>query len=114
LNKGLILISSTITLIFFILCIANISAPPAINLLSEILLMARIISFDFFMVLVFPLGSFLGAVFTFYIFSYTQHGKIFLTRSGSFNCSIKELNTLLIHIIPLNYLILVPEIFLLM
>jgi len=112
LNKGLILLSSTMTLMFFMLCIANISAPPRINLLSEILLMARIISFDFFILLVFPLGSFLGAVFTFYIFSYTQHGKFYFIRRGRFNCSLKELNTLVIHIIPLNYLILVPEVFL--
>ena len=112
LNKGLILVSSIITLIFFILCIANISAPPRINLLSEILLMARIISFDFFMLIAFPLGSFLGAVFTFYLFSYTQHGKFYFIRRSSFNCRFKELNTLIIHIIPLNYLILVPEMFL--
>ena len=112
LNKGLILVSSIITLIFFILCIANISAPPRINLLSEILLMARIMSFDFFILITFPLGSFLGAVFTFYLFSYTQHGKFYFIRRSSFNCRFKELNTLIIHIIPLNYLILVPEMFL--
>jgi len=112
LNKGLILISSRITLIFFMLCIANISAPPSINLLSEILLMARIISFDFFIVVIFPLGSFLGAVFTFYIFSYTQHGKNFFLLRSSLNCNAKELNTLLLHIIPLNLIILVPEFFL--
>jgi len=99
---------------FFLLCIANISAPPSINLLSEILLIARIISFDFFMVLVFPLGSFLGAIFTFYIFSFTQHGKFYFMRRRRFNCSFKELNTLLIHIIPLNYLIIIPEVFLLL
>lgn len=113
LNKGLILISSRITFIFFILCISNISAPPTINLLSEIILIARIISFDFFMVLSFPLGSFLGAVFTFYIFSYTQHGKNFFITRSSLNCSFKELNTLVIHILPLNVIILVPDVFLL-
>jgi len=97
---------------FFMLCIANISAPPSINLFSEVLLMARAMSFDFYMVVMFPLGSFLGAVFTFYIFSYTQHGKNFFLLSSSLNCNLKELNTLLLHIIPLNLIILVPEYFL--
>jgi NADH-ubiquinone oxidoreductase chain 4 len=45
-NRGLILVLPVFSLIIFMLCAANISAPPSINLLSEIFLMGRIISFD--------------------------------------------------------------------
>nr|QIT06564.1 NADH dehydrogenase subunit 4 [Tomocerus qinae] len=111
LNKGLILLSSVFTMMFFFLCAANISAPPSINLLSEIFLMASVMGLDFMMILVFPLGSFLGTVFTIYMFSYSQHGKIFNFLGSSLNCMFIEYITLMMHIIPLNFVILVSEFF---
>jgi len=77
LNRGLILIFPLFTLIMFMLIAANIAAPPTINLISEIFLMIRIIGFDVFIFVVFPLGSFLGAVFSIFMYSYTQHGRIY-------------------------------------
>lgn len=45
-NKGLLLIFPSFSLIIFLLTASNIAAPPTINLLSEIFLMSRILSFD--------------------------------------------------------------------
>lgn len=111
LNKGLILISSIFCLIFFFLCAANISAPPSINLISEIFLMARVMGLDMMIIMVFPLGSFLGTVFTIYIFSYSQHGKNFFGIIRGFNSMFYEYIILLLHIIPLNIVIVVSEFF---
>src|SRR3954467_8021017 len=81
-NKGMLLLFPIFALFLFLLRAANIAAPPTINLISEIFLMVRILGFDKIMLLVFPLGSFLGAVFTLYIFSYSQHGQVYYNIYG--------------------------------
>lgn len=111
-NKGLLLIFPSFSLIIFLLTASNIAAPPTINLLSEIFLMSRILSFDWSMMVVFPLGSFLGAVFSIYMFSYTQHGRGYFLGYSYVGPSHRELHTLLIHIIPINMLFLNPSLFL--
>lgn len=111
-NKGLILILPVFSIIIFFLCAANISAPPTINLLSEIFLMGRIISYDRIIILIFPVGSFLGAVFTLFMFSYSQHGKNFCGGFSYPQIRLREIHTLVLHIIPVNFLILRADYFL--
>ena len=111
-NRGLILILPVFSGIMFFLCAANISAPPTINLLSEIYLIGGLISYDRLIVLVFPVGSFLGAVFTIFIFSYSQHGKIFYSNFSYPRANFREIHSLALHILPVNLLILNPEYFL--
>lgn len=110
-NRGLLSIMPIFTLMLFILCASNISAPPTINLLSEISLILRVLSYRSYIVLVFPLGSFLGAVFTFYLFSLSQHGKMGVRILNFYSTKVSDLHALVLHIIPLNFLILKPEIF---
>jgi len=110
-RKGLLTLFPLMTLIIFLLCGANISAPPTINLLSEIFLILSVISYDTLMILAFPLGSFLGAVFTLYLFSLSQHGKFHNTRINFLIIKRSEFHSLSLHLIPLNFLVLKPEIF---
>lgn len=110
-NKGLIIIFPIFSLYVFLLCAANIAAPPTINLMSEIFLIVRILKFDKIILLVFPLASYIGAVFTLFLFSFSQHGKLF-TGSIAFNFSTyRELHCLGLHVYPVNLLILKPEYF---
>jgi NADH-ubiquinone oxidoreductase chain 4 len=97
-NKGFIIILPIFTFLFFLLSVANIAAPPTINLLSEIILIVRILGYSYWIIIVFPLGSFLGAVFTLYIFSYSQHGKVYnsLIRVKIYN--VRELHNIIIHL----------------
>jgi NADH-ubiquinone oxidoreductase chain 4 len=111
LNKGLLLILPVARIIIFILCIANISAPPSVNFLSEIYLMRSILRFEQFMILVFPLGSFLGTVFTILFFSYTQHGKLFSVTYGVFLLISREILVAILHIVPLNLIFMKGDIF---
>lgn len=106
LNKGVLALIPVFRLIIFLLCCSNISAPPTINLLSEISLLARIFFYDRASMLVFPFGSFLGAVFTFFIFSYSQHGKFFRVGHRMDRRKFSEIHTLILHILPVNFLIL--------
>jgi NADH-ubiquinone oxidoreductase chain 4 len=63
------------------------------------------------MVVAFSLGSFLGTVFTIFIFSYTQHGKNYFSTVRSFNSIFSEYIVLVIHLTPLNFVVLVSEFF---
>lgn len=110
-NKGLLRILPIFSLILFMLCASNISAPPTVNLLSEISLMLRVLSYSRFIVLAFPIGSFLGAVFTFYLFSLSQHGKTAVRALNFYSVKASDLHALVLHIIPLNLLVLKPEVY---
>jgi NADH-quinone oxidoreductase subunit M len=105
-NKGLVGVLPIGRLMFFILCRGNISVPPTINFWSEIYLIGSILGYDTFIMLVFPVGSFLGVVFTMLIYSYTQHGKTFFSTNGSFTITRRELLIIQLHIFPLYLLFL--------
>jgi len=113
LNKGFLLILPMFSFMIFLLRAANIAAPPTINLISEIFLMSTIIGYDVIIVLIFPLGSFLGAVFTLFIYSYSQHGKIYYLVYGVAMVRVREIHVIIIHVFPVNLLILSPSFFLL-
>lgn len=105
-NRGSLLLLPVISLFFFLLCGANIAAPPTLNLLSEIFLIRTIIKFDYLILLIFPLGSYMGAVFTLFLFSFSQHGKR-CEGLQSFNLvNFREYHLIILHLIPVNILVL--------
>jgi len=110
-SKGLINLIPLFSLMLFILCSSNISAPPSINLLSEISIIIRINKFEGFSMLLFALGRFLGAVFTFYLFSLLSHGKFFndLIRMNGAVCI--EFHVLVMHLLPINMVFIKRELF---
>lgn len=104
-NKGLLNLIPRITLWWFLLSSSNIAAPPSINLIGEISLLNRLISWSWFSIFVLIFLSFFSAVYTLYLYSYSQHGKIY---SGKFSCYsgyIREYLLLFLHWFPLNLLI---------
>lgn len=105
-NKGLINLIPRITLWWFLLRSSNIAAPPSINLLGEIGLLNRLISWSWGTIWFLIFLSFFRAVYTLYLYSYSQHGKIY---SGKYSCSIgfnREYLLLFLHWVPLNLLII--------
>nr|QIT06551.1 NADH dehydrogenase subunit 4 [Ptenothrix huangshanensis] len=102
LNKGEFLLIPGLNLFMFLLLVANIAAPPTINLESEIFLMFSLLSYSNFMMVFFPVGSFLGAVFTLYMYSFSQHGKNFSLMYSWLNVSSRECHVLISHLIPVN------------
>lgn len=111
-NKGLLLLAPLFSLFLFMLRAANIAAPPTINLLSEIYLIARIMGYDMSMVLVFSVGSFLGAVFTIFMYSYSQHGIRYYLLYRDSSRNLREFHVLAIHVVAVNFLILKSLMFL--
>lgn len=109
LNKGLINLVPSIRLWWFLLVSSNIAAPPSLNLLREIILINRLIRWRILLILVLVFLSFFRAVYSLYLYSYSQHGKIY---SGNYSFSIgysREYLLLFLHWIPLNLIILKRE-----
>nr|YP_010865937.1 NADH dehydrogenase subunit 4 [Furcatopanorpa longihypovalva]WGT92144.1 NADH dehydrogenase subunit 4 [Furcatopanorpa longihypovalva] len=108
-NKGLMNFMPSMALWWFLLSSSNMAAPPSLNLLGEISLLNSIISWSWISMFSLALLSFFSAVYTLYLFSYSQHGKIY---SGLYSCSMgysREYLLLFLHWFPLNLLILKSE-----
>nr|ALO71153.1 NADH deshydrogenase subunit 4 [Subcoccinella vigintiquattuorpunctata] len=105
-SKGLINIFPSLTLWWFLLVSSNMAAPPSLNLLSEIMLINSLVSFSYFNLMFLILISFFSAVYSLYLYSYSQHGKFY---SGLFSFSminLREFLILFLHWVPLNLIIL--------
>nr|WCL18766.1 NADH dehydrogenase subunit 4 [Raymondia sp. A GC-2023a] len=112
-NKGLINFMPSMTLWWFLLSIGNMAAPPSLNLLGEILIINSLIHWSYYSMYLIFFVSFFSASYSLYLYSYSQHGKMF---SGIYSFSmgeIREYLLLLLHWFPLNFLILKSDLFLL-
>nr|YP_009995371.1 NADH dehydrogenase subunit 4 [Ochthebius griotes]QNP09787.1 NADH dehydrogenase subunit 4 [Ochthebius griotes] len=109
LNKGLINLMPSLSMWWFLFSACNMSAPPSLNLIGEILLINSLMMWSIFCMFSLSFLLFLSAVYSLYLYSYTQHGKIYSgVFSFSMNC-LREYLLLFLHWLPLNLLILKSE-----
>nr|UFA49331.1 NADH dehydrogenase subunit 4 [Drosophila melanogaster] len=112
-NKGLLNFMPSMTLWWFLLSSANMAAPPTLNLLGEISLLNSIVFWSWISMILLSFLSFFSAAYTLYLYSFSEHGKLF---SGVYSFSsgkIREYLLMLLHWLPLNLLILKSESFML-
>nr|AVN67355.1 NADH dehydrogenase subunit 4 [Byrsotria rothi] len=105
-NKGMMNFMPSMALWWFLLSSCNMAAPPSINLLGEISLLNSMVGWSLLSMMVLMLLSFFSAVYSLYMFSYSQHGQLY---SGLYTCSLgftREFLLLFLHWFPLNLLIL--------
>lgn len=105
-SKGLINLIPRMTMWWFLLRACNMAAPPSLNLLGEIGLLRRLVSWSWCLILILILLSFFRAAYTLYLYSYSQHGSVY---SGLYSCSlgyVREFLLLFLHWFPLNLIIL--------
>nr|YP_010022506.1 NADH dehydrogenase subunit 4 [Caryandoides hunanica]QON98916.1 NADH dehydrogenase subunit 4 [Caryandoides hunanica] len=110
-NKGMMNLMPSMSLWWFLLSSSNMGAPPSLNLIGELSLLNSIISWSSFTFLTLIFLFFFSAVYTLYMYSYSQHG---LYYSGLCSCSIgyfREYHLLLLHWLPLNIFCLKGEYF---
>lgn len=110
-NKGIINFIPRMALWWFLFRSSNIAAPPSLNLLGELSLLNRIISWSTFRFLVLIFLSFFRAVYTLYMYSYSQHGSYYIGVYTSSLGYFREYHLLLLHWLPLNILCLKSEYF---
>nr|YP_010554641.1 NADH dehydrogenase subunit 4 [Ceratopsyche cerva]UYO79274.1 NADH dehydrogenase subunit 4 [Ceratopsyche cerva] len=104
-NKGLLNLMPNLSLWWFLLLSSNMAAPPSLNLFGEISLFISIISWSSISMMILIMISFFSAAYSLYLFSFSQHGKVF---KGMFNLKsilMREYLLLLAHWMPLNLLI---------
>nr|ALO76538.1 NADH deshydrogenase subunit 4 [Perotis lugubris] len=109
LNKGLMNLMPSMTLWWFLLSSSNMAAPPSLNLLGEIMLINSLVSWSLWSMIFLSLMSFFSAAYSLYLYSYSQHGKIY---SGLYSFSsgyLREYLLLFLHWFPLNILIMKSE-----
>nr|ADW41346.1 NADH dehydrogenase subunit 4 [Drosophila robusta] len=105
-NKGLLNFMPAMALWWFLLSSANMAAPPTLNLLGEISLLNSIVSWSWISMIMLSFLSFFSAAYTLYLYSFSQHGKIFSSIYSFSGGKIREYLLMLLHWLPLNLLIL--------
>lgn len=105
-NKGILNFIPRIALWWFLLCSGNIAAPPTLNLLGEISLLNRIVSWSWLTIISLALLSFFRAAYTLYLFAYSQHGKVYSGIHFFSSGVSREYLLLILHWLPLNLLII--------
>nr|YP_003359200.1 NADH dehydrogenase subunit 4 [Ognevia longipennis]ACF71049.1 NADH dehydrogenase subunit 4 [Ognevia longipennis] len=110
-NKGMINLMPSMSLWWFLLSCSNMASPPSLNLIGELSLLNSIMSWSSFSFLVLIFLSFFSAVYTLYMYCYSQHGSYF---AGIYTCTLgylREYHLLFLHWFPLNILCLSGEYF---
>nr|UFZ13276.1 NADH dehydrogenase subunit 4 [Corydalus sp. 3 YLJ-2021a] len=108
-NKGMMNLMPSMCLWWFLLISSNMAAPPSLNLLGEISLLNSIVGWSIISMVMLMLMSFFSAVYSLFLYSFSQHGKVY---SGMFSCStgyMREYLLLFLHWVPLNLLVLKSE-----
>nr|YP_010222545.1 NADH dehydrogenase subunit 4 [Dalpada cinctipes]UCC45969.1 NADH dehydrogenase subunit 4 [Dalpada cinctipes] len=110
-NKGFLVSMPSMTMFWFLICSNNMSSPPSLNLMGEILLINSVISWDYMTFIFLSIMSFMSCCFSIYLFSMTQHGFIYSGLVGFSSVNIREYCLIMLHFLPLNFLILKFDIF---
>nr|YP_009485346.1 NADH dehydrogenase subunit 4 [Dinorhynchus dybowskyi]AVA07535.1 NADH dehydrogenase subunit 4 [Dinorhynchus dybowskyi] len=105
-NKGYIMTMPGLSMFWFLACSNNMSSPPSLNLLGEIMLINSILSWDYMTFLLLATLSFMSCCFSIYLFSMTQHGYMYTGVMTYSSVNIREYMLIIMHLIPLNFLIL--------
>lgn len=110
LTKGILTIIPVLSLWWFLFCCANIAAPPRINLISEIILITRIIRHSPWIIIPLGLIRFITVAYSLYLYSATNHGSVLRIAAPIPRILISDIILLTLHITPILILILKPEI----
>nr|YP_009485703.1 NADH dehydrogenase subunit 4 [Tessaratoma papillosa]AVZ00839.1 NADH dehydrogenase subunit 4 [Tessaratoma papillosa] len=110
-NKGLINIMPSLSLLWFLLCSSNMASPPSLNLLGEIYIINTMVGWDKFTFLLLMMISFFSCCYSIYLYSFTQHGFIYSGLYFISSGTLREYFLIMLHWIPLNFLILKFDLF---
>nr|VFU78716.1 NADH dehydrogenase subunit 4 [Bragasellus molinai] len=94
-----------LTLWWFLLAIANMSAPPSMNLIGEINAIVGAIQWSPMMCIPIVGLTFFAAAYSLYMYSNTQHGKTSISNFGTVSPDLREHLILLAHWVPINFLV---------
>nr|YP_010278724.1 NADH dehydrogenase subunit 4 [Changbaninus pleiospicules]UKE80321.1 NADH dehydrogenase subunit 4 [Changbaninus pleiospicules] len=110
-NKGLMTYMPSCSMIWFIYCSFNMSCPPSVNFISEVMILSSMLSYWVNSFIFFIGTSFMCACFSYYLYSYSQHGLHHNLYSFS-TLNLMEFLCLFMHLFPLLvYSIIIMSLF---
>nr|QTC30723.1 NADH dehydrogenase subunit 4 [Psyttalia humilis] len=101
-NKNMLNIFPSISLWWFLICSSNFSAPPSLNLFSEIMLLTGLIQWNLFLMNILILILFFSTCYSIFIYSFSQYGKMNFSIFMMNNIMCKEYLIIILHWLPLN------------
>nr|ATF28586.1 NADH dehydrogenase subunit 4 [Exitianus indicus] len=101
-NKGLLMYIPSGGIFWFLFCCFNMSCPPSLNFISEFMILTSMMSFWFWSFYFFIFISFFCACFSYFLFSYSQHG-IYSTLYSFSSLNCYEYLCLYMHLVPLIF-----------
>nr|AIL54884.1 NADH dehydrogenase subunit 4 [Spirobrachia sp. YL-2014] len=104
LMKGMLIMFPMFSFWWLIMNMFNMSIPPSINFLSEIMIFSSLIPISSFLLIFMSTTMFFSAAYSFYIYSSSQHGN-FLSYLNNIN-SIPSISfiSIMLHFFPLLFL----------
>nr|QNG56296.1 NADH dehydrogenase subunit 4 [Palaestes freyreissi] len=109
LNKGLMNIMPNMSFYWFLFSCSNMAAPPFLNLLGEIMLINSLMVFNYLSSLFLSMMMFFSAVYSLFLYSYTQHGMFYSGFNIFYGGVVREYLLLFLHLLPLGVLVLKSE-----
>nr|YP_009917453.1 NADH dehydrogenase subunit 4 [Drabescus ineffectus]QLJ57901.1 NADH dehydrogenase subunit 4 [Drabescus ineffectus] len=101
-NKGLLNYMPSSSMFWFLFCAFNMSCPPSLNFISELMILSSMLMFWVYSMFFFILISFMCACFSYYLYSYTQHG-LFNSLYSFSSLNVLEYLCMFMHLIPLIF-----------
>nr|AQT38656.1 NADH dehydrogenase subunit 4 [Agathymus mariae mariae] len=111
LSKGMLNFMPSMSLWWFLLLSAAMAAPPSLNLLGEISLINSMVSWSRMSMVMLMLITFFSAVYSLYLYSYTQHGNYNMSLYSFSMGESREFLMMFLHWLPLNMMILKVDYF---
>nr|ATF28651.1 NADH dehydrogenase subunit 4 [Pomponia linearis] len=104
-NKGMMTFMPSMTLMWFLMCSSNMSCPPTINIVGEIMIINSLISWNSLLMMLLMISLFLSACYSLYLFSFTQHGMYYSSMYSYDSGNVREFLLIMMHWIPLNLIV---------
>nr|QWT71539.1 NADH dehydrogenase subunit 4 [Limnodrilus hoffmeisteri] len=109
LTKNLLMVAPSLALLWFLLIMTNMAAPPSINLLSEIMLITGTLSKNPLNSVMLAMLSFITVAYSLYLYASISHGGHITLMTNSLPSTYTRYYTLItLHFIPVMVLILMP------
>nr|QIZ12606.1 NADH dehydrogenase subunit 4 [Hemiarthrum setulosum] len=108
-SKGALSLIPNFSLCFFLLASLNMAAPPSLNLLSEVGLIITSLSFSTIFSIPLTLMSFMSAVYSLFLYTSTQHGKISSFTNPFSSVSSTNFFIIFFHWIPAQILLMLAD-----
>lgn len=97
LNKGMLIFMPGLSIFWFVLMVNNMARPPSMNLVGEIILINRIVSWRTLSILFLIFSSFISCLYRIYLYSSINHGFLYRGMNSMSGGYVIEYILLMLH-----------------